>query len=777
MSVNPSARAFLLSSNALNSQSQNVANSYTEGRFADHVSWQEISVAGQSTGVETKTRIEAVNPLPLTGTDNSGDLAVNGEGMLIIKKAGENTDLFVKTGAFNLNKDGYLADYDNILQGYTCDDTGTAITDKLVPVSIDKNTVSEAKATTEIDLAFKLNADTIASGESGALFKESNAPGANILRNEGVVINRMTRPTIPSGVPSMEQTVLQYGGFVETDVLVSTDTTSAAIDTTTPAMNIQVIKGQDTKTIELKVNIGVSTNYDAALQTIVDEINTNHSNLLGAKLLKDDNTPPNVSLFIFSKDNGSQITITPTSDLDTAFGTGNFKFAGTNLIPTVDKEVRRFATLEQFYDILRKDEFSVSYIGASRKDLMFLKSADEEMIDVKNQDSASDVLSILGMPQQNQGTLEPLYSYLDPRYNLAGGHNKADYQERVAIFDSKGGKKDLTFAFKKVSATSWAAEIFTTSGIEASSSLYRRDGLLQAGILNFSPEGAYIDSAAIPNVIMSNNYIADPSSDIAPTGTPTSTIEIDGKIFTYSSTQPLTTGQFTSLVDLVYAINNDATCSCTAELAPGSGGYALVLKAKTAGNSIVIGGTQDILNYIGLSSTPPTDNVDIPLFGSDLAVDWATDTTPIAPTSATINIDGKTSKELKRQHNFLTYTTDGSPFGEYQSWFVTEGDLYMKFKNGAPDKKLYSIPVALFQAPQFFKREGGAYAETDQTGKASIRLSGVHAGNVESKALASSGSNPTEELVDIIGMQQFSQMNATSMSISHKNMEEFLRKI
>ncbi|WHQ46803.1 MAG: hypothetical protein MTP17_00125 [Candidatus Midichloria sp.] len=74
----------------------------------------------------------------------------------------------------------------------------------------------------------------------------------------------------------------------------------------------------------------------------------------------------------------------------------------------------------------------------------------------------------------------------------------------------------------------------------------------------------------------------------------------------------------------------------------------------------------------------------------------------------------------------------------------------MKFKNGAKDRILYAIPVAVFQAPQYFKRENVTYAESGSTG--------------------------TDQLVSIIYMNQFEQMNASAISISKELIDEFFKK-
>ena len=773
-----SSEAFRKSSQSMDTLAKNLANDHTPGRFADSISWKETSVAGKSSGVETKTFIDINSPLAFTGTANEGDITIMGDGMLVVTaEDGSENNLYVKTGSFEVNKNGDLEDSGKYLKGYAYNDSGVLSTAKLVQIKIDKDTISEAEATTKIDLAFKLNADTVATGDSGILLREVQSPGVTLLRDKGLIINRTTKSTLESAPPTTEQFVLQYGGFVETSSIQISGKTAAAIDTSKVAMTFSIKNGsQPVQNRELKVDIPASADNVAALDILATEINQNYGQVLGAKVLKNDT---NASLLIYSQDNNSQITIALSADLENVFGgQANFNLNTGNIITSVDATQKRFATIEQLQNILSRNSFNASFIGAaSAKDKMFLYSTVDEMIEVRNQDTVIDILGTLGVPKFNQGNLEPIYSYLDSNHNMAGGQVRADYQERVSFFDSKGGKKDVNFYFKKISTTAWVAEVSAKGGIDATSKLYRDDGLLQAGILNFTPDGQYLNSTPVTANLITKNYFSDVSADLS--ATPNTKVTIGGQVFTYVAA-PVNPQEFNSLIGLMDVINKDANCTCIAALAPSSNGFALVLKPKVAGNLIPVTGNTSLLNTIGLLENPgvvSTQNTNIPLFGSDLIVDWAINNTQVAPTHAQININGKTSKELKGQKNLLTYQTDGSPLGEYDSWYIDKGNLYMKFKNGAKDRTLYAIPVAVFRAPQYFQRENGAYAETGDTGAPSIRLSGAYAGTVESKALADSGSNGTDQLVSIVDMNQFGQMNATAMSIANKLIDEFLRKI
>ncbi|MDJ1257690.1 MAG: hypothetical protein MRQ07_03445 [Candidatus Midichloria sp.] len=773
-----SSEAFRKSSQSMDTLAKNLANDHTPGRFADSISWQETSVAGKSSGVETKTFIDVNSPLTFTGTANEGDITIMGDGMLVITtEDGSENNLYIKTGSFEVNKNGDLEDSGKYLKGYAYDDNGVLSTAKLVQIKIDKDTISEAEATTKIDLAFKLNADTVATGDSGILLREVQSPEVTLLRDKGIIINRTTKSTLESAPPTTEQFVLQYGGFVETRSIQIPGDTAAAIDTSKVAMTFSIKNGsQPVQNRELKVDIPASTDNAAALDILATEINQNYGQVLGAKVLKNDTI---ASLFIYSQDNNSQITIALSADLENVFGgKANFNLDTGNIITSVDATQKRFATIEQLQNILSRNSFNASFIGAaSAKDKMFLYSTVDEMIEIRNQDPVIDILGTLGVPKFNQGNLEPIYSYLDSNHNMAGGQVRADYQERVSFFDSKGGKKDVNFSFKKISTTAWVAEVSAKGEIDATSKLYRDDGLLQAGILNFTPDGQYLNSTPVTANLITRNYFNDPSADLG--ATPNTAVQIGGQTFTYVAA-PANAGKFNSLIGLMDAINKEANCSCIAALAPIRNGFALVLKPKAAGNPIPVTGDPSLLSTIGLRENPEiisTQNTNIPLFGSDLIVDWAINNTQVAPTHAQININGKTSKELKGQKNLLTYQTNGSPLGEYDSWYIDKGNLYMKFKNGAKGRMLYAIPVAVFQAPQYFQRENGAYAETGDTGAPSIRLSGAYAGTVESKALADSGSNGTDQLVSIVDMNQFGQMNATAMSIANKLIDEFLRKI
>ena len=415
-SLTSAATTFLISSTeSLSTSSKNLANSDTAGSFADLTVFKETSTGGQLTGVETRKILNTNAQLQTKGTAYEGDLTIMGEGMLIVTTQDQSdNNLYVKTGSFNHNERGDLEDNGKYLKGYAYDDTGN-LGSELVQINIDKNKVSEAEASTKIDLAFKLNADTVATGESGVMMKDSVFSGVAGYKDSEIVINRAIRSNIHSAPPSSDQELLQFGGFVETNVVLNTYI--AATGSTTVANNVLMTfsiqnNSQPPRAIDLKnIVITASTTYVQALQLIADEINKSHGQILGAKILKDD-TATKSSLFIYSKDNNNQISFEITAALYAVFGgPSTLDFDNGDVINAVDSTQKRFATMEQLKTMLSKDSFNVSFIGAT-KDKIFLHSAEDEMLEIKNRDAGSDVLSFLGVFSANQGDMEPVLSLI-----------------------------------------------------------------------------------------------------------------------------------------------------------------------------------------------------------------------------------------------------------------------------------------------------------------------------------------------------------------------------
>ncbi|WHQ46802.1 MAG: hypothetical protein MTP17_00120 [Candidatus Midichloria sp.] len=132
-----------------------------------------------------------------------------GDGMLVVTtEDGLENNLYVKTGSFEINKNGDLEDNGKYLKGYAYDDNGVLSVAKLVQLRIDRDTISEAEATNKIDLAFKLNANTVATGDSGVLIREVQSPDVTFFRDKGIIINRTIKSTIESTSPTTAQFVL-----------------------------------------------------------------------------------------------------------------------------------------------------------------------------------------------------------------------------------------------------------------------------------------------------------------------------------------------------------------------------------------------------------------------------------------------------------------------------------------------------------------------------------------------------------------------------------------
>ena len=133
----------------------NIANMNTVGfkkttlTFGDILSASITGVSG-SAQIGRGALVQKVSPLftqgPLETTENSLDLAIDGNGFFIVKDSA--ASYYTRSGRFDINKDGYIVNASGLrLQGYLADATGR-ITGQIGDLQL-LATQTPARATTE----------------------------------------------------------------------------------------------------------------------------------------------------------------------------------------------------------------------------------------------------------------------------------------------------------------------------------------------------------------------------------------------------------------------------------------------------------------------------------------------------------------------------------------------------------------------------------------------------------------------------------------------------
>ncbi len=130
-----SASGLTATSNELSVVGDNISNSETVGFkasravFADAMTQQMVSATGEmGLGVKTATVQKMFLQGAFTTTGNDTDVAIEGNGMFVVKgnHAGTIGTFYTRNGQFTIDKDGYLTTLDGLrVQGLVADPTGS----------------------------------------------------------------------------------------------------------------------------------------------------------------------------------------------------------------------------------------------------------------------------------------------------------------------------------------------------------------------------------------------------------------------------------------------------------------------------------------------------------------------------------------------------------------------------------------------------------------------------------------------------------------------------
>jgi flagellar hook protein FlgE len=166
--LNTGATGLSANGDALGVVSDNIANANTIGFKRSRADFQDmVASAGKSELLQigAGSRLGAVEQMwsqgALLSTESSTDLALSGEGFFVVNgtASGVTGNFYTRAGQFHLDKDGYVANIDNLkLQGYPADSKGT-ILGTLGDLRIGP-TALPATATAAVKLGVNLNANS-----------------------------------------------------------------------------------------------------------------------------------------------------------------------------------------------------------------------------------------------------------------------------------------------------------------------------------------------------------------------------------------------------------------------------------------------------------------------------------------------------------------------------------------------------------------------------------------------------------------------------------------
>ncbi|MBC3955127.1 flagellar hook protein FlgE [Pseudomonas triticifolii] len=168
MSFNIGLSGLYAANKSLDVTGNNIANVATTGfkssraEFADQYAQSIRGTSGQTnvgSGVSTAAVSQQFSQGNLTtGTANSLDLAINGNGFFQLSNNGEK--LYTRAGAFHTDKEGFVVNSGGMkLQGYNVDANGNVVTGALSDLRVDSSNL-DPKATSAITNVANLNSTT-----------------------------------------------------------------------------------------------------------------------------------------------------------------------------------------------------------------------------------------------------------------------------------------------------------------------------------------------------------------------------------------------------------------------------------------------------------------------------------------------------------------------------------------------------------------------------------------------------------------------------------------
>ncbi|MDA0939081.1 MAG: hypothetical protein O3C05_02180 [Proteobacteria bacterium] len=740
-----------------------LANSKTPGSPFYEQQFHSIVSSGQGSGVQLskKLRLDVEGAPNLTIFD--GDISTIGEGLLVVAKKGsdvETAQRYMKTGQFRLDKDGHLVTGSDYLLYGAPVPNGSSPSDvsfgSLSSVYINKDLVSDASPTTEIEIGMQLDSGKMIRGDGAKMFTEFKSD-PTALSGKKIQFKSETKET--SGAPKHQSLNCTFGGF----------TTSAAISPTGTALAAGAIEiGIDGGTIQV-INFSAGANDGETLKNVVNAINNQNIGVF-AKVVNDSTN--NVKLFIAAEDHEKSFEVKALTNL----------FANDVSVAAKLNHEERFATTKQLYALLIQKQFNADKVNSHEENLI-LKSPDNSIVSYSVDDVALAELFKVDAsrgPNQNHLIL-PYYDPLNSNYNMLSKSSKADIIKDVAVYDLEGGQRSIRIAVKKIDSDAWAVEIFAPN--QASN-----ESPKQAGIVRMNGDGSFGGLEQHKLSVISAKTIADPKSDLSTIGMTDSatTVVINNQTFTYKTSPtppaPLGSNEFNSLEELTSKINASAATGVTASLIKNSNGYTIKITSNTADNktpTLSDNGTPPGTGGLGILGITIPDPTMIQGLGGNVHVDWNAIGIALNPSDIDIKFDTDNIFKYDGLDDRVIAKSNGSVKGVYKDWFVDDGGIVKAIFSNGLEKPLYVLPVATFANINGLAQEsGGVYTHKGEAGQISLRKSGVSgSATIKSKTLLESAINDTESLVDSVRAQHYTGFNTSAFSIARQIDSDILNKV
>lgn len=710
--------------------SNNIANAETPG-FKSGIT-ELYNIRGDN-GVSSLTgnTIDEKGSFNYTGIVT--DLATNSNKAFFIAKNAINGEVVnIATGSFTPNVNGeleYLGKY--LLLGAKYDDQGDLPgfnASTLQPIVVDNTIESKAIASTQISETFSLNSGLLAKGQASFVMTPASAnknpsgqldgilkSGGDLQPGNGFMVQIQEQKNdeiITNSIKCIFQGAITSNSFSSTGNVIAGGSPTDSIDINYNGNLVSIARSSISDT-----NDGASL---AKLQTALTNLGLNASISSSGGNLTLNILPPNASTD----------SLTISGILATSLGI-------TASILPIQSGAIRFSSMKDLKDQLSNSFADIDSNNSSES--LVLTARPNTFVSLENLQSAN-VLGSLGMysgPIIGQG-----YDPYDSNQNIASDKASPDIIESVTLYDSKGGEHVLNVALKKVE-DGWIQEVYTSDknnlvGI-------RDDGLLQVTKFTFDQKGNLKSTLPVVPTITSTKFV-DPFATIASAGGSSNTVSINGTTLSFGT-------DFNSYVDLVNAINTNATLSSQVEATitkDGQGLYSLKLISKN--------GLAPTINTNIFGVNVPNQ---LPDASQKLTLTF-NETQNILP----ITVQFSTDKMSESSHKNMSGSVNANGMGVSSLSSISidsKGDLIGNFANGT-SKLLYRIPVATYKNVNGLEVLGDNSLKGSATsGKMSIVSAGEQGtGEVLSGNVESSNVEQAEELTTLITNKQFYNMNTKS---------------
>jgi flagellar hook protein FlgE len=504
---------------AMSAMSDNIANINTIGYKAAETMFSTLVTAAATSSSYSSGAVN-VNPRQLLdkqgllqGTGNASDIAISGNGFMVVNNKTDATGdyLYTRAGSFRkdangnfVNTAGYTLmawpiDNEGRLPGEPGNITNTvssALLQSLQPVSV-KSIAGSVTPTTQVALNLNLKASENVfqgAGETvnfSSLIPNNYGIGAgDVISPENsipYILNTGDSLTLTPSSPGVAYK-FTYGGIAR-----SGDITAGILGAATSKATFTGANAGDKFTISTTTTGTVTYTYTPntpdttkgqfnSLESLAKAIS--QTNGMTARI-----TPDGKYLLLSPKDAQEAMTFADVT------GT----FAATLGLTNTVAATNRFATMQGLANLINASTGLKATINSpiSNSTLMMYASNPLVTLTVAATGSgvapapvstATSVLRTLGLNPVSGTVFGPAY---DPAGaiadNIAGGKVKPHFNRNIRIFDSLGTGHDLQVSFLKTDFNTWSVEVFAAKPSEIIST--RTDGLLASGTAVFNGDG------------------------------------------------------------------------------------------------------------------------------------------------------------------------------------------------------------------------------------------------------------------------------------------------